>query len=163
MKDTDMHPYDGIDYRYTSSDADKEKAIRVIQNILGFAPETNGLDYSLNFYSGGIGVDDRLAIRCKFTSFDWPLVIGKLNLKQPSEALANPDWGEDFAWLVSNNEAPSDISADCCNFISTNKKVFQDSVSLENTFLFTDESNVNSWCVVWVVENNLNYLSFDQG
>jgi hypothetical protein len=163
MKDIDMHPYDGIDYRYTSSDADKEKAISVIQNILGFAPETNGLDYSLNFYSGGIGVDDRLAIRCKFTSSDWPLIINKLNLKQLSEVLANPDWGEDFAWLVSGNESPSDIGADCCNFISTNKKMFQDSVTLENTFLFTDESNVNTWCVVWVVEDNLNYLSFDQG
>lgn len=103
-----MRPYDGIDYRYTNSDADKESAIGIIQNILGFVPETDGLDYSLNFFSGGIGVDDRLAIRCKFCPSDWPLVVGKLNLKHPSEVLANPDWGEDFAWLVSNGEALSD-------------------------------------------------------
>ncbi|WP_188704655.1 hypothetical protein [Silvimonas iriomotensis] len=158
-----MHPYDGIDHRYTSSDADKNKVVRIIQNILGFAPQINGLDYSLNFYSGGIGVDDRLAIRCNLTPSDWPRVIAKLNLKPPSEALANPDWGDDFAWLVSNCEAPSDVSADCCKFVNANKKVFQDSVSLENSPLFTDESNVNSWCVVWVVGSYLNYLSFDQG
>lgn len=156
-----MRPYDGIDYRYTNSDADKESAIGIIQNILGFVPETDGLDYSLNFFSGGIGVDDRLAIRCKFCPSDWPLVVGKLNLKHPSEALANPDWGEDFAWLVSNGEALSD--ADFCSFVNANKREFQDSLPLENTPFFTDESNVNTWCVVWIVENRLNYLSFDQG
>ena len=163
MKDTDIHPYDGIDYRYSSSDANKEKAILIIKNILGFAPETNELDYSLNFYSGGIGVDDRLAIRCRFIPSNWPLVISKLNLKRPSEALSNPDWGKDFAWLVSDDETPSNVEEDCCNFVNTQKKVFQDTASSKDTLLFTDESNVNSWCVVWVVDDNLNYLSFDQG
>ena len=163
MKDTDIHPYDGIDYRYTSSDTDREKAIGIITNILGFVPDANGLEYSLNFYSGGIGVDDRLAIRCKLTPSDLPLVIDKLRLKYPAEALSNPDWGENFAWLVSNNETPSDVSKDCCDFVNTNKKVFQDTVSLEHNLLFTDESDVNFWCVVWLVDDNLNYLSFDQG
>lgn len=163
MKDTDMHPYDGVDHRYNSSDADREKATRIIKNVLGFNPEPNGLDYSLNFYSGGIGVDDRLAIRCKFTPSDWSLVIGKLNLKPPKEVLSNPEWGEDFAWLVSDDETPSDINGDSCNFVNAKKKAFQDTISLEHTLLFTDESNVNTWCVVWVVNGNLNYLSFDQG
>lgn len=163
MKDTDMHPYDGVDYRYTSSDADKEKAFGFIKNILGFLPDADGLDYSLNFYSGGIGVDDRLAIHCKFNPTDWTSVTGKLRLKPPSEVLSNPEWGEDFAWLVSNDETPSDVKADCCAFVNIKKREFQDAVSLEHTLLFTDESNTNSWCVVWVVGDNLNYLSFDQG
>jgi hypothetical protein len=163
MSDADMHPYDGVDYHYASSDADKEKAIIIIKGILGFVPETNGLDYSLNFYSGGIGVDDRLAIRCKLPSSAWPLVVSKLNLKQPSDLLSNPSWGEDFAWLVSDDETPSDVESDCCQFINTKKKEFQDTVSPDSTFLFRDESDVNSWCVVWVTGDNLNYLSFDQG
>ncbi len=158
-----MHPYDGIDYRYASSDVDGDKALRIITNILGFAPEANGLNYSLNFYSGGIGVDDRLAIRCKVASSDWSSVIDKLNLKSPSDALSNPDCGEDFAWLVSDKETPDDVSKDCCNFVNAKKMAFQDNVSLEHTLLFTNESNVNSWCVVWAVGDNLNYLSFNQG
>ncbi|WP_156938954.1 hypothetical protein [Deefgea rivuli] len=163
MEEPSMNPYDGIDYRYTSSDTDKGKATRLIQNILGFAPEINGLDYSLNFYSGGSGVDDRVAIRCNVTPSDWSLVIAKLNLKPPSEVLQSPDWGEDLAELVSNCAAPSDISADCCNFVNANKKVFQDTVSFDNALCFSVESNVNTWCVVWVVGEHLNYLSFDQG
>lgn len=163
MKNVAIHPYDGIDHRHASSDADQDKAIRIIKNVLGFAPQANGLDYSLNFYSGGIGVDDRLAIRCKIDPSDWPLVIGKLNLKSPSETLSNAGWGEDFAWLVSNKEIPDDVNKDCCDFINTKKMAFQDNVALEHTFLFTDESNVNSWCVVWAVDDNINYLSFDQG
>lgn len=163
MKDIDMRPYDGIDYRYTSSDFDKENAIVVVKNILGFTPEAEGLDFSLNFFSGGVGVDDRLAIRCKFNPADWSLAIGKLNLKPPMEVLSNSEWGVDFAWLVSNDETPSDIGKDCCSFVNANRWAFQDVVSQQHSLLFADESNVNTWSVVWVVGDKLNYLGFDQG
>lgn len=163
MKDINMPPYDGVDYRYTSADPDREKAISIIKNILGFMPKNDGLDYSLNFYSGGIGVDDRLAIRCKLDPSNWPAVMGKLLLKSPSEALSDPGWSEEFVWLVSEDEESEDIRNKCCNFINVKKQRFQDAVDEQGSFLFTNESNVNSWCVVWVVNDNLNYLSFDQG
>jgi len=155
--------YDGVDYRYSSSDENKTKAIQIISNIVGLLPETDGLEYSLRLYAGGIGVDDRIAIRFKFQIEDWPTIYKTLRLKEPDEAVLTPEWGEHFEWLVSGKTKTTGIEKDVLQFINTHKHLFQDSAELAHAVAFSDESNVNNWCVVWTVGNWFNYLSFDQG
>jgi len=155
--------YDGIDYRYSSSDTDRSRGLEIIANILGARPSLNGLEYSLNLYAGGTGVDDHLGFRFKFESESWPIICQKLRLKQPSEAIDSPDWSESFQWLIRGNRPANDVAADVRKFIEERKLPFQDSVMHSTTVAFSDESDVNCWCVIWKTSDWVNCLSFDQG
>jgi hypothetical protein len=158
-----MRPYDSVDYRYTSDDADKEKAASIVGRILGFRPELGNLDYNLNFYSGGTGIDDRLAIRCSFRESDWPVIAQQLRLKYLRDVADDPDWEEAIRWLIGSEKVAEPLKDWCHRFINTSKRDFQDAVDDRWEVFFTNESDVNSWCVVWRASGVLNYLSFDQG
>jgi hypothetical protein len=158
-----MHRYDGVDYRYRSGDDDREKCLGIAANILGFRPEIDGFDYSLNFFSGGTGVDDRLAVRCRFNASDWVNLISMMRLKSPTDALLDLDWVEDFKWLLDRENSGQELSSLCIQFVNANKREFQDTAGAECIPFFANESDVNSWSVVWVCNGFLNYLSFDQG
>ena len=155
--------YDGIDYRYSSDDPERAEGVEIISNILGFHPAEDGLHYSLNFYSGGTGIDNRLAIRCRLDTAMWRDVISKLSLRPLSEALADPGWSESFLWLVRGEDTEQDATDACFEFINSSKHGFQDVADVNSEFLFTDESDVNTWCVVWVSNGWLNYIYFEQG
>jgi hypothetical protein len=158
-----MRKYDGIDYRYKSGGQNDKEALGIITGILGFEPETIGLEYDLNLYSGGIGVHDRLAFCCSMTDRQIELSVNKLRLISPEEAIADPSWGEDFAWLLGQEGhvyAALDLSI---NFINQSRKPFQSSCSDHSHVLFSEESNVNTWTAVWIFGGIFNYLSFDQG
>jgi hypothetical protein len=158
-----MRSYDGIDYRYTSSDADREKAAGIVTNLIGFRPEANDLGYSLSFYAGGTGVDDRLAIRCQYQEADWPAVIHRLRLVSLEEAANIADWVDELRWLMGGEASTASLNQQCYTFINAAKHDFQDSANEQWEALFSNESDVNSWCVVWRSGHHLNYLSFDQG
>lgn len=159
-----MHSfYDGIDYRYSSSDADTSKAIEIVSNVLGFRPNSDGLQYSLRLYAGGSGVDDRLAIRFVLDASSWPILCEKCRLKSPDEAMASVGWSEGFEWLIRGEATANDLLSDVREFIDTNRHSFQDRTSSSATIAFSNESDVNSWCVVWTADGWVNYLSFDQG
>lgn len=155
--------YDGIDYRHSSGDAEQSKAIEIVTNLLGFHPGSKGLQYSMAFHAGGTGVNDKLAIRFMLEVSNRPALWKKLRLKSPAEALASPDWSESFEWLVRSDAAANDIALDVRAFIDTHRHPFQDPGSSSTTIAFSEESDVNSWCVVWTVDGWANYLAFDQG
>ncbi|TYL44650.1 hypothetical protein [Dickeya sp. ws52] len=158
-----MHSYDGIDYQYSSNETEREKAIRIIANILGFQPLTTDLDYSFNFYSGGSGINDRLAIRCLYVESDWPKIIKTLCLNQISEISEHPLWKEDFLWLIGAEGAELALENHCFQFINNQKLELQDMADKRWEIFFSNESDINSWCVVWHDGTHLNYLSFVQG
>lgn len=158
-----MRTYDGIDYRYSSNDPEQEKAIEVIATILGFRPLATDLDYALNFYAGGTGIGDRLAIRCLYVAADWPAIAQSLRLKQVSEVTSPPDWEEAFRWLIDAEGIEGALENHSLRFINNQKLRFQDVADESWEVFFSNESDVNSWCVVWRDSVRLNYLSFDQG
>jgi len=158
-----MRPYDGIDYRYSNNDPEQEKAIGVIANILGFRPSATDLGYALNFYAGGSGIDDRLAIRCLYVASDWPSIARTLRLKRVSEVSSDPDWEEAFRWLIDAEDIEKSLEIHSLRFINKKKLEFQDIADERWEVFFSNESDVNSWCVVWCDNIHLNYMSFDQG
>lgn len=158
-----MRKYDGIEVRYRSPETDLAKSIQVIENLLGFAPEPQQLDFDLSFWAGGSGVYDKLVISCSATAEQWQILKQKLDLYSPEDALARDDWREDFIWLVADDEVCSDILAASAQFINDNKAPFQDACLDSHTLYFSDMSDVNGWTAVWGQGSRLNYTYFCQG
>lgn len=117
----------------------------------------------MSFYAGGAGVDDRLAVRCRYRDIDWPVVSQRLRLVGIKEAADNSEWIEELRWLVAAKNSAALLDEQCVRFINAEKHDFQDEADNQWEVFFTDESDVNSWCVVWRNSHHLNYLSFDQG
>jgi len=158
-----MRPYDSIDYHYKHNDAKQEESIQIIANLIGFQPVPDELSYSLNFYAGGTGVDDRIAVQCRIDEASWPAAARKLRLRHYVDAAQDPVCGEDFRWLIGAEDIHDSVDAYCYQFINSKKLDFQDRADEKWEIFFADESDVNSWCVVWQANGRLNYLSFDQG
>jgi len=158
-----MRPYDGIDYHYKHNDAEQEKSIRLIANLIGFQPAPDELFYSLDLYAGGTGVDDRLAIRCRIDDARWSIVAQELRLRHPVDAAQDPVWGDELRWLLRAEDSHGSVDEHCYQFINSNRLDFQDRADEKWEIFFADESDMNSWCVVWRASGRLNYLRFDQG
>ncbi|MCL1088960.1 hypothetical protein L2744_04925 [Shewanella profunda] len=45
----------GIEKRYRRSDADLPKSLMIIENLLGFKPHEDRLEFDLSFWAGGLG------------------------------------------------------------------------------------------------------------
>jgi hypothetical protein len=156
-----MREYDGVEYQYSSTH--QQEAIGIIANILGFKPLARDLDFKLNFYASGSGVDDGLAIRCQYGKADWPAIAQTLRLKNVKEIPGNPDWHEAFLGLLDTEGAAGVPEQHLFQFINQHRHTFQDAADAGWEIFFSNESDVNSWCVVWRSPSHLNYLSFDQG
>lgn len=157
-----MREYDGVERNYKHSDSDLDKNIERVKNILGYIPSSNGLCFDLSFYSGGIGVLDKLAISCQANHEQWSIVKNKLALHSPESALSTECWAEDFLWLV---QAKDEINMRhfASHFVNDNKLEFQQLCSPRSEIYFSYQSDVNNWSVVWGSDLKLNYLYFDQG
>jgi hypothetical protein len=157
-----MREYDNIEYRYKTGDANCERALKFASSTLGFAPDTARLKFDLSFFSGGIGVLDKLAFSCFVGPEQWEPLIGRLNLVAPHAAMNDAGWREDFAWLVKHTESGS-VEESCCAFINAEKKGFQGTCTPGDGIFFFKGSDVNSWTAVWGSGGEVNYLYFDQG
>ena len=158
-----MREYDGIEVRYRRPAADLAKSLQVIENLLGFAPEPQQLDFDLSFWAGGAGVLDKLAISCFVTPEQRQVLQQKLDLYSPEEAVARDYWRDDFIWLVADDEVCSDILAASAQFINDNKAPFQDECDTLQAIYFGYMSDVNCWTAVWGQGRRINYAYFCQG
>ncbi len=158
-----MREYDGMERNYKISDPDQAENLERIKNILGFLPDSESLKFDLSFYSGGIGVSDKLAICCEVNSEQWNTVKEKLKLFSSQSALLIGNWAEDFVWLLEANGGEENINQFASEFINTNKSEFQSQCTPGSEIYFSYESDVNHWVAVWGSETTLNYLYFDQG
>lgn len=156
-----MREYNGIEYQYNSNHP--EKVIGVITNILGFTPLASDLNYSLNFYSSGSGIDDCLAIYCRYGTADWPAIAQALRLKHVSEVPDDTDWHEAWLGLLDAEGMAGVPEQPLFQFINQHRHAFQAPADACWEVFFSNESDVNSWCVVWRNNSHLNYLYFDQG
>jgi hypothetical protein len=158
-----MREYDNVDYRYTSSDRDNQNALTFLSGFLGFRPDTKSLEFDLNFFSGGIGVDDKLAFSCSVSQEEMAVTVRKLQLISPEEALSDPACGEEFAWLVKHEGGAILVRKSSSRFINDNRKPFQSLCTEEIDILFASESDVNAWTAVWIWDGRLNCLYANQG
>lgn len=162
-----LHPYDGVTRPFRHTDPDPTAGLAAVAKLLRLQepPAAQGLQYEIEFYSGGIGILDHLALSVPTATYPWPTAIAKLNLQSPETAAANPAWSEDFLWLLTldgDAELPPPRQA-AVEFINENRKPFQPACSPTNHIYFQFDSNVNDWLAVWGDDTQLNYLAFSQG
>jgi hypothetical protein len=158
-------PYDNKQYRYRHSDTDRREGLAKVASLLGLGAvsDENGLFYDLSFYSGGIGVDDHLAVTVPATAGVWMAVLDARPVKTPEEIAADPALAEDFLWLVRGDDTSSESRASAVAFINSEKREFQAECRASDKVLFSPESNVNDWFVLWGTEDVLHCLAFSQG
>ncbi|HEY7180908.1 MAG TPA: hypothetical protein VIC84_05795 [Blastocatellia bacterium] len=165
MREMDLHPYDGVDRRYRHTDADPSMGLAIVEHILGLPriPPSEGVLYDLSFYSGGIGVLDRLAIAIPADPGLWAGVITALNAREPEDAANDVVWAGDFRWLIQGAEQLSPIREAAMKFVNSERIPFQEECTPRSRLLFQSDSDVNDWAVIWGTDHHLNYLGYSQG
>ena len=158
-----MREYEGVELRYCRSDTNLAKRLPVVENLLGFAPDPQQLDFDLSFWAGGAGVLDKLAISCNVSPEQWQTLKQKLDLYSPEEMVARDDCREDFIWLVADDEECCGILATSAQFINDNKAAFQETCLESHAIYFSYMSDVNGWTAVWEQGGRINYAYFCQG
>lgn len=159
-----LHPYDGQERRFRHTDADLADGLTAVAHLLRLpeAPSPDGLFYDLSFYSGEIGVLDRLALTLPADPHLWKCVADALCGKTREQALQDPAWADDLLWmLLDEDESLSPQNA--VHFINARRQEFQPACDATSRLLFSDQSNVNDWTALWGDDSRLNYLGYSQG
>ena len=102
------HDYDNVERRYRHTDEAREAGLQAVALLLRLEtpPPPEGLCYDLSFFSGGIGVLDRLAISLPADEALWAHVAEVLRARTPEEAARDEAWAEDFVWLLTGAKSP---------------------------------------------------------
>lgn len=146
----DLHPYDGRERRYRDDDpGDRSVGLGIVERILHVAPPP-GARYDLAFYSGGLGVMDRLAISL------------------PADAATASSIARGLGWVPASQALESEdvkglIDGDLTDFVETHKAAFQPSPAPESTVWLDPGAGVNAWQLGYAQDGWLHVLGYDQG
>jgi len=160
----DLHPYDNVERRFHHSDTDQKVGLEVVAKLLRLPqpPHRDGTLYDLSFYSGGIGVIDRLAITLCASQALWTHVIDSFRAITPEEGSGDAN-AEEFNWLLTSEDDAVATRSDAVTFINDYRRSFQRACVLTDQILFEQGSDVNTWVVFWGDASVLNYIAYDQG
>jgi hypothetical protein len=160
----DLHPYDNVERRFRHTDATRDEGRQVVAQMLSLAePPAGELLFDMSFFSGGIGVLDRLAIAVPADRALWSSVVKSLNGRTPEEASAEESWLGDLIWLLTGAHDTIPIRPAAVRFINRERREFQPECVPTSRVLFGYDSNVNDWVVLWGDDTQLNYLGYSQG
>jgi hypothetical protein len=160
----DLHPYDNVERRYRHTDETRSEGHKVIAQVLGLQePPAGELLFDMSFFSGGIGVLDRLAIALPADPALWSRVVTSLRGRTPEEASAEESWLGDLIWLLTGDTERIPIRPAAVQFINRERRDFQAECVPASRMLFGYDSNVNDWAVIWGDDARLNYLGYSQG
>jgi hypothetical protein len=160
----DLHPYDNVERRYRHTDGTRDEGRKVVAQVLGLPePPAGELLFDMSFFSGGIGVLDRLAIALPADPALWSSVVKSLRCRTPEEASADESWLGDLLWLLTGDKERIPIRPAAARFINRERREFQTECVPTSRILFGYESDVNDWVVLWGDDARLNYLGYSQG
>lgn len=160
----DLPPYDGRERRFHHTDADRREGWRAVAAVLRLTgPAPDGALYDLSFYSGGIGVIDRLAITLPASSALWQEATSAFHTQTPEEAALDPSFAAELAWLFADSESPCPLRPAAVEFIERERRDFQGRCEGTSRLAIGRDSDVNSYHVLWGDDATLNYLGYDQG
>jgi hypothetical protein len=160
----DLHPYDNVERRFRHTDPAGDDGREVVARVLHL-PETPSGDlfYDLSFFSGGIGVLDRLAIALPAGPALWSCVTSSLRARTPEEATTDQSWAGDLIWLLTDEQEEGPLRPAAIQFINRHRREFQTECDPSSRIFFRHESDVNGWEAVWGDDTQLNYLGYAQG
>jgi hypothetical protein len=160
-----LHPYDNIERRYRHTDIPNIDGLAVVARLLHLSgpPAGDEVLYDLSFFSGGIGVLDRLAISLPAGPILWERVRNALRAKTPEELGGDVATAEELRWLLCDDEQWDSPRQAAIRFINQERRTFQDECHPESRILFMESSDVNDWQALWGDDLQLNYLGYSQG
>ena len=122
-----LHPYDGKERRFRHTDAEMEAGLASVAQLLGL-PNLSALNsalYDLSFYSGGIGICDRLAITVQADQSIWACVTEAHRAKTLEQVSQDTDWIDELLWLFTDEETPMAMCEFAAQFINSKRCEFQ--------------------------------------
>ena len=155
----DLHHYDGVDRRYRHTDADTAAGLAAVGKLLRWAGPLAGLEYDVSFYSGGVGVLDKLAISFAVGTEGWGPFVRALEAVPVGELAGD----EDFLWLVRGDEETVALEVAVVEFVNEQRRAFQPVCLSTDRVFFLRWSNVNDWLVLWGDDSRLSYLAYSAG
>jgi hypothetical protein len=160
----DLHPYDNVERRYRHTDGTRDDGREVVAHVLGLPePPAGELLFDMSFFSGGIGVLDRLAITLPADPVLWSSVVRSLRCRTLEEASTEESWRGQLIWLLTGEEEGIPIRPAAVRFINRERREFQTECAPPSRILFGYESDVNDWVALWGDDTRLNYLGYSQG
>src|SRR5262245_35665354 len=88
-----LHPYDNVERRFRHTDETRGEGREVVAHVLRLPDSPAGeLLFDMSFFSGGIGVLDRVAIALPADAALWSSVVTSLHGRTPEEATAEEPW-----------------------------------------------------------------------
>ena len=165
-KTMNLHPYDGVERRFSESDPDQARSLLVLRQILllDATVPMRPLRYDLSLYSGGIGVVDQLAATLEFDSDLWQLLVRRFVGRSPGTLARDPDQGDWFLWLLTGEEDEvSDIPKVAAEFVNSERAEFQRPCTPDSELVFQNHSDVNGWVALWISGGEINFLGYNQG
>ncbi|WP_143141149.1 hypothetical protein [Nannocystis exedens] len=165
-----LHRYDDVERRFCDADRDlrqRERGLALVARLLGLPAleTTDGLRYDLRYFSGGIGVIDRLHVALPCGAAEVDAIVARLGLVTPEDAVADAAWREDFEWFVSDEDGEGllPLRARVVAFLAEKRADFQPRPDERARVWFARSSNVNTWSVVYEQDGTLCLAAYDQG
>jgi hypothetical protein len=150
----DLHPYDGKERRFRYDDATCENGRAIVAKIMQLPVAPRGALFDMTFYSGGVGIFDRVAIAFAATHDDAVQIACAL-------AFVAADAGDGaLGWFVGD-ELP--VAAELARFIAERRHGFQPDYADGDPLWFEAGSDIDHWAVAWHSGGMLAYLGYDQG
>jgi DNA-binding transcriptional LysR family regulator len=164
-----LHPYDGRDRRFAHDDADPEQRARgraLVATLLSLAapPAEVGLRYALSFFSGGIGVLDRMHVAMPCAAELAEAIATGAGMWTLEQLLADDELRPEIEWLVYDEEHPERSPQEqLVAFIEDERVPFQPPPHAGMRAWLLPHSGVNAWSLVYAVDGELAFIGFDQG
>jgi hypothetical protein len=165
----DLHPYDGRDRRFAHDDADPGQRARgraLVATLLSLAapPAEAGLRYALSFFSGGIGVLDRMHVAMPCAADLAEAIATGAGMWTLEQLLADDELRPEIEQLVHDEEHPERSPQDqLVAFIEDERVPFQPPSHAGMRAWLLPHSGVNAWSLVYAVDGELAFIGFDQG
>lgn len=161
----ELHPYDDVERRFCDGDEHPSRRARgreLVARLLGVAEvSAAGLRYDLSFYSGGIGVIDRLHVALPCGAVEVDAIVARGGFVTSEVAVASaPD---DFEWLDPEGGEPRTTRELIVGLVDDERADFQPRLDGRGRAWFAPESNVNTWTLLYEQDGRLCLIGRDQG
>lgn len=156
-----LHPYDNQTrtFQHTDEPARLRDGLALVGRLLQWPTTPEAAWFHMSFYSGGCGIFDRIQLAVPLDAARLSRTIVRLRLRQ-----AIAEGTPELCWLMGVEEdTPAGRWAAAQEWLAEERGDFQPMPAAPDALLAAPGSDVNSWTVLWVADDRICLLAYDQG